>query len=188
MLWHDQTKVGNYDAAIRIPEHLHELLIERQRKTVALFVARHNRQPSHTERARMALFPTNIRNPDGRRPLSYNWFHRAFKLWIDDLDIGRWVPHQARHSLATSLQMSSVAASASFGRSREHSLPAPQRTGRQTDTERRSRHHVADLGCHHAGCIRCCIEAFSVDAPNDHMMHQRQRPKASTRRDARSAS
>jgi hypothetical protein len=51
----------------------------------------------------MALFPTNIRNPDGTRPLSYNWFHRAFRLWIDELDIGRWVPHQARHSLATSL-------------------------------------------------------------------------------------
>jgi integrase len=103
MLWHDQTKVGNYDAAIRIPERLHELLTERQRKTVTLFVARHNRQPTAPERARMALFPTNIRNPDGTRPLSYNWFHRAFRLWIDELDIGRWVPHQARHSLATSL-------------------------------------------------------------------------------------
>ncbi len=30
MFWHDQTKVGNYDAAIRIPERLYDLLAERQ--------------------------------------------------------------------------------------------------------------------------------------------------------------
>ncbi|MFF1691336.1 tyrosine-type recombinase/integrase [Streptomyces sp. NPDC058254] len=35
--------------------------------------------------------------------MSYQWFHRGFKAWINDLDIGRWVPHQARNSLATSL-------------------------------------------------------------------------------------
>ena len=32
MFWHDQTKVGNYDAAIRIPERLYDLLAERQRQ------------------------------------------------------------------------------------------------------------------------------------------------------------
>ncbi|MFF1736858.1 tyrosine-type recombinase/integrase [Streptomyces sp. NPDC058247] len=48
-------------------------------------------------------FPSNQRNSDSRRPLSYQWFHWGFKAWINDLDIGRWVPHQARHSLATSL-------------------------------------------------------------------------------------
>ena len=37
MLWHDQTKVGNYDQAIRIPERLHQLLTERQHKTLAAF-------------------------------------------------------------------------------------------------------------------------------------------------------
>ena len=103
MLWHDQTKVGNYDQALRIPERLHQLLEIRQGKTVALFTTRHNRPPSTQERAHLALFPTNQRNRDGRQPLTYNWFHKGFKLWIDDLDIGRWVPHQARHSLATSL-------------------------------------------------------------------------------------
>ncbi len=103
MLWHDQTKVGNYDQALRIPERLHQLLEARQHKTVALFTARHNRPPSAQERARLALFPSNQRNSHGRRPLSYKWFHKGFKLWIDELDIGRWVPHQARHSLATSL-------------------------------------------------------------------------------------
>ncbi|GAA3654835.1 hypothetical protein GCM10022224_017310 [Nonomuraea antimicrobica] len=103
MLWHDQTKAGNYDQALRIPERIHQLLEARQRKTLTLFEARNNRPPTTGERAQMALFPTNIRNRDGRRPLSYKWFHKGFKLWIDELDIGRWVPHQARHSLATSL-------------------------------------------------------------------------------------
>ena len=103
MLWHDQTKVGNYDQALRIPERLHQLLEARQGKTMALFTARNNRPPTTEDRAALALFPTNQRNKDGRQPLSYNWFHRGFKAWIDSLDIGRWVPHQARHSLATSL-------------------------------------------------------------------------------------
>ena len=103
MLWHDQTKVGNYDAAIRIPERLHQLLDARRHKTLALFTASQNRPPTADERAQLALFPTNRRNRDGRQALSHNWFHRGFKRWTDDLDIGRWVPHQARHSLATSL-------------------------------------------------------------------------------------
>ena len=34
MLWHDQTKVGNYDEAIRIPERAHQMLEARQRKTL----------------------------------------------------------------------------------------------------------------------------------------------------------
>ncbi|MEV5720541.1 site-specific integrase [Amycolatopsis mediterranei] len=51
----------------------------------------------------MALFPTIFRNRDCRVALSYKWFHKGFKNWIDGLDIGRQVPHQARHSLATSL-------------------------------------------------------------------------------------
>jgi integrase len=103
MLWHDQTKVGNYDQAIRIPEHLFELLAERQRKTLARFEGLHGRQPTPAQRARMALFPSRICNPNGQMALSYSWFHRGFKLWIDQLDLGRVVPHQARHTLATNL-------------------------------------------------------------------------------------
>lgn len=41
MFWHDQTKVGNFDAAIRIPERLHDILAERQRKTLDRFTAEH---------------------------------------------------------------------------------------------------------------------------------------------------
>ncbi len=34
MLWHDQTKVGNYDEAIRIPDTVHQLLAQRRSKTI----------------------------------------------------------------------------------------------------------------------------------------------------------
>jgi integrase len=103
MLWHDQTKVGNYDEAIRIPEWTYQLLEARQRKTLALFEDRNSRLPAPEERGLIALFPSSQRNRDCRQPLSYKWFHGHFKSWMDGLVIGRWVPHQARHSLATSL-------------------------------------------------------------------------------------
>ena len=64
MFWHDQTKVGNYDAAIRIPERLYQMLEARQRKTLDP-VPGAEQPPAHREeRARMALFPTNRRNRD----------------------------------------------------------------------------------------------------------------------------
>ena len=103
VLWHDQTKVGSYDQALRIPERTYQMLQARQRKTLALFQERNNRPPTAAERARMALFPTNVRNRDCRHPLSYRWLYKGFRNWTEGLDIGRWVPHQARHSLATSL-------------------------------------------------------------------------------------
>jgi len=104
MLWHDQAKVGNYDEALRIPERTYQLLEARQRKTLLLFQERNNRPPTAREREQAALFPTNLRsNRDCRKALSYTWFRHGFSEWTDGLDIGRWVPHQARHSLATSL-------------------------------------------------------------------------------------
>ena len=103
MFWHDQTKVGNYDAAIRIPERLHDLLAERKRKTMDRFIAEHGRRPTDTEGARMALFPATRLNPDGTVSLTYQWFHSKFSVWVDSLDIGAAVPHQARHTLATNL-------------------------------------------------------------------------------------
>lgn len=103
MFWHDQTKVGNYDAAIRIPERLYELLAARQNKTLDRHIARHGRRPTGAERATMALFPSKVCNTDGTASISYQWFHTHFKSWADELDLGRWVPHQARHTLATNL-------------------------------------------------------------------------------------
>ena len=103
MFWHDQTKVGNYDAAIRIPERLYDILAGRQRKTLDRFTARHGRRPTGAERARLALFASKVRNPDGATALSYQWFHTRFRQWITELDLGGLVPHQARHTLATNL-------------------------------------------------------------------------------------
>ena len=103
MFWHDQTKVGNYDVAIRIPERLFDLLAERQRKTLDRFVAQHGRGPTCAERTELSLFPTTKRNHDGTIALTYQWFHSRFRAWVDSLDIGQWVPHQARHTLATNL-------------------------------------------------------------------------------------
>jgi len=101
MMWHDQTKVNNYDQAIRIPDARYLRLQARQRATVETFSHRHGRTPTPQERARMALFPGARRNPDGRMPLGYAWFLQHFQVWIADLDLGRCVPHQARHTMAT---------------------------------------------------------------------------------------
>jgi integrase len=103
MFWHDQTKVGNYDAAIRIPEHLYERLAGRQRKTLDRFTARFGYTPNAPQRAALALFPTSYRSQDGTVPLSSQWFYMCFRPWVDAMDLGHCVPHQARHTLATSL-------------------------------------------------------------------------------------
>jgi integrase len=103
MLWHDQTKVGNFDAGIRIPEHLYARLDERRRTTLFRFHRRHGRGPTAQERAEMALFPSTVRNQTETKSISYGHFHTAFKTWVDEMDLGRCVPHQARHTLATRL-------------------------------------------------------------------------------------
>jgi integrase len=103
MFWHDQTKVGNYDAAIRIPERIYQVIEARQAKTLDRFAARHGYRPAGAERARLALFPSAYRNPGGTVSLTHQWFYSRFRPWIADLDLGRCVPHQARHTLATNL-------------------------------------------------------------------------------------
>jgi integrase len=103
MLWHDQTKVGNYDEAVRIPEYLYHRLDERRARTLARFEDRHGRPPATTERAAMALFPSSIRNPRYDRPISYGRYCDVFRAWADSLDLGSAVSHQARHTMATNL-------------------------------------------------------------------------------------
>lgn len=103
MFWHDQTKVGNYDAAIRIPDRLYDVLAVRQRKTLDQFTGEHGRPPTATERAGLALFPSPYRNPDGTVSLTHQWFYSRFRPWIESLDLGGYVPHQARHTMATNL-------------------------------------------------------------------------------------
>ncbi|MGW4595355.1 tyrosine-type recombinase/integrase [Streptomyces sp. NPDC004457] len=104
MLWHDQTKVGNYNEGIRIPEPIYQRLDARRTKTLQLFEKRYGRIPAAAERPSLALFPSRIRNPNGRQPISYGHFNERFRTWIASLDLGgAYVAHQARHTLATNL-------------------------------------------------------------------------------------
>jgi integrase len=103
LFWHDQTKVGNLDAAIRIPERLYQTIERRQDTTIARFVQRQGREPSAEERSQIALFPRRTSNRECLKGVSYGWFHRLFRTWVISLDIGHCVPHQTRHTLATQL-------------------------------------------------------------------------------------
>ncbi|CAN3982970.1 tyrosine-type recombinase/integrase [Kitasatospora purpeofusca] len=102
LLWHDQTKVGNLDEGIRIPERLVQRIEARQAKTVDRFVERHGRPPTAEERAVLALFPRKATNRSGRMSMTTSWFQNCFADWVGELDI-KGVPHQARHTLATNL-------------------------------------------------------------------------------------
>ena len=103
IFWHDQTKVGNFDEGIRIPERLYGLIQKRQTKTINRFIQRTGRPPNHDERRDLALLPRLQSNRTGRKGVSYPWFLPLFREWVRGLDIGDYVPHQARHTLATNL-------------------------------------------------------------------------------------
>ncbi|MCX5061696.1 site-specific integrase [Streptomyces sp. NBC_00452] len=103
MLWHDQTKVGNYNDGIRIPEYLFDRLEERRQKTLIRFEDFHGRRPTRAERPLLALFPSPTCNKNRRKAISYGHFHTSFSAWVVALDLGTAVPHQARHTLATKL-------------------------------------------------------------------------------------
>ena len=105
MFWHDQTKVGNYDVAIRIPERLHDVIAERQRKTLDRFTAHHGR-PTRRRRTRRA-------GPVPERPIAITTAAQATQLQLVSHTVpgmdrqhstsADCVPHQARHTLATNL-------------------------------------------------------------------------------------
>src|SRR5260370_36757564 len=103
MLGHGKTKVGNYGAGIGFPEYVSGRLDSRRRRVLRRFELRHGRPPSPRETAEMALFPSRVKNPAEARAISYSFFRRAFKPWVESLDLGECVPHQARHTLATKL-------------------------------------------------------------------------------------
>ncbi|MFD0226603.1 tyrosine-type recombinase/integrase [Streptomyces hirsutus] len=103
MFWYDATKVGNYDEAIRISERLYQRIKARQARTVDRFLEREGRVPTGEERRKIALFPARNSNRNHLKGISYGWFNTQFREWIDGLDIGRVVSHQARHTLATNL-------------------------------------------------------------------------------------
>jgi len=58
-------------------------------------------------------------------------------------------PHTLRHAFITASQMSRIASAASFGRSREHVLPAAQRAALRQARGHGSPRNLRDLGCHH---------------------------------------
>jgi site-specific recombinase XerD len=77
---------------------------DRRAKTLARFEDREGRQPTAAERAGMSLFPSEIRNPDYDRSVSYTRFNTTFRKWVDSLDLGpAVVAHQGRHTMATNL-------------------------------------------------------------------------------------
>ncbi|WP_405467390.1 tyrosine-type recombinase/integrase [Streptomyces canus] len=103
LLWHDQTKVGQLDEAIRISERIHQRIEARQSRTRARFAQRHGRPPTPAEELELALFPRRTSNRTGVKSVSYGWFHTLFHAWVLTLDIPHTVAHQARHTLATNL-------------------------------------------------------------------------------------
>lgn len=103
ILWHDQTKVGRLDEAVRIPAPIYDLICERREKSLERFRTFHGRLPSEAERRHMKLFPSAIRYNMGETSISNGYYQSTFGEWVDELDIGSAVPHQARHTLATSL-------------------------------------------------------------------------------------
>ena len=58
-------------------------------------------------------------------------------------------PHTLRHAFITAAQVSGVAVAASFGRSRERRLPAPQRAACPAMIEHGPCRRARDLHCHH---------------------------------------
>ncbi|MFJ2095034.1 tyrosine-type recombinase/integrase [Streptomyces sp. NPDC087901] len=103
MLWHDQTKVGNLDAAIRISERLYQRIRRRQEKTVNRFIQSHGHPPTENARRDLALFTRRSANRSGHNSVSYPWFRSLFSNWVSSPDIAHSVAHQARHTLATNL-------------------------------------------------------------------------------------
>ena len=81
MLWHDQTKVGNYDEGIRIPEYLYARIDVRRHKTLTRFEHRHGRHPAPGERTRIALFPTRVRNP-AEEQVYLNGLFKGVPQWL----------------------------------------------------------------------------------------------------------
>src|SRR5207244_452815 len=60
-------------------------------------------RPTGAQRSGLALFPTTYHNPNGTVSLTHQWFYSRFRPWIESLDLGGYVPHQARHTMATNL-------------------------------------------------------------------------------------
>lgn len=111
VLWHDQTKTGRLNQAVRIPESLYKRIQARQESTIKKFEQIKARPPTAEEKGSIALFPTPVRNLNLTRSIAHNTFSQVFRQWILEIEVGEAVPHQARHSMATALLRSGASLS-----------------------------------------------------------------------------
>ena len=82
-------------------------------------------------------------------PMDPDNFSHSFARLCERAGLGHWHPHELRHSGASLMQVSGVAAAASFGGSCERALPAAQRAALEQARSHGSRCTLRDLGCHH---------------------------------------
>jgi integrase len=85
---------------------------------------------------------------DGRR-LDRHGARRMVRKVARRAGIGKAVtPHTLRHAFITAAQVSRIASDASFGRSREHALPAAQRAALRCPRPAGTPRGYGDLGLH----------------------------------------
>ena len=86
------------------PRRLHQGPPNASDKTLSGFEDRHGRPATPPNEQRWRCSPPGIRNPAGRGSIVIHLASRpASADWVDALDLGHYVPHQARHTLATRL-------------------------------------------------------------------------------------
>ena len=122
---------------------------------------------------------------DNGTPLDRWQIRRQFQKITQAAGLGAdWTPRELRHSFVSILKMSRIATDASFGISRECSLPAPQHVRPSTEVGMRSGTNHRDLRRHHSGCTKRHDEAPSTVVRGDDMMRRKQQGQASTRAEA----
>ena len=86
--------------------------------------------------------------PRGTRYLQYNTAWSRFQAITAALDIDGYTTHSLRHQFASESEVSRIASGASFGRSREHALPAAQRAALRRARGGDGPSGMRDLRCH----------------------------------------
>src|SRR5579864_2281066 len=84
---------------------VYDIVLTRQAKTLEGFRLKRGREPTASEKRKIALFPSGVTNPTFMRSISTGSFATAFKGWIesDQMRLPGHTTHQARHTVATRL-------------------------------------------------------------------------------------
>jgi integrase len=101
--WFDMTKVGLLDYGVPIPRNVYDVIVARQAKTAERFRLAFGHLPTAEERRTIALFPSPHANPTMTSSITQTTFSNAYRAWLVELAHEGFVPHQARHTLATRL-------------------------------------------------------------------------------------